>query len=216
MQPSTTMMAICLEMIATTALLLATRIKEIAIKMGSETLATKTLMETVRLCFLSLWHVWKSIALFSGGTLSINWITESKEQVAWVTMTSNIAVTRMGEQRRILRKNELSCISFKPLFLLVILSSGIGYFLWCIVYCFVLTSQTPPRLVRKFVAVVLNADADLHLKAIHARLLVSLDERPQAFLFRINWKTMFKGLFFKLKTLSYEICWRRVSLRGKI
>ena len=144
MQPSTTMMAICLEMIATTALLLATRIKEIAIKMGSETLATKTLMETVRLCFLSLWHVWKSIALFSGGTLSINWITESKEQVAWVTMTSNIAVTRMGEQRRILRKNELSCISFKPLFLLVILSSGIGYFLWCIVYCFVLTSQTPP------------------------------------------------------------------------
>lgn len=63
-----------------------------------------------------------------------------------------------------------------------------------------------------------NADADLHLKAIHASkapLLASLDERPQAFLSRINWKTMFKGLFLKLKTLSYEICWRRVTLRGK-
>lgn len=69
-------------------------------------------------------------------------------------------------------------------------------FLWCIIYCFVLTS----------------------LKAIHASkapLLASLDERPQAFLFRINWKTMFKGLFLKLKTLSYGICWRRVTLRGK-
>lgn len=44
-------------MIATTALMLATRIKEIATEMGSETLATETSMETVRLCFLTLWHV---------------------------------------------------------------------------------------------------------------------------------------------------------------
>lgn len=77
----------------------------------------------------------------------------------------------------------------------------------------------PPCLVKKFVAVVVNADANLHLKAIHAskaQLLASLDERPLAFLFYINWKTMFQGLFFKLKTLSYEICWRRVTIRAKI
>ena len=92
-------------------------------------------------------------------------------------------------------------------------------FLWCIIYCFVLTSQTPTPPSRKEIyRCGRNADADLHLKAIHASkapLLASLDERPQAFLFRINWKTMFKGLFLKLKTLSYGICWRRVTLRGK-
>ena len=82
-----------------------------------------------------------------------------------------------------------------------------------------IADPTPPPPSRKEICRCgRNADGDLHLKAIHASkasLLASLDERPQAFLFRINWKTMIKSLFLKLKTLNYGICWRRVTLRGK-